>query len=478
MPRFTPTSNRAHSKDASATRVSLSEVLAALSHALDLTEGQPAGHTVRTCIVGMRMADELNLPSPARASLYNALLLKDAGCSSNASRMSALFCSDDRQVKPFMKMGDWQNRIGLAIRTGRAVAPGRSLVERIGFFAGIARTKDVTKTLIQIRCERGESIALNLGFSPETATAIRHLDEHWNGRGFPDGLSGDGIPILSRIALLAQTVEVFHNERGVGAAMSVASARNQKWFDPALVKVVHSWKKDARWWKSLRLPDVTDVAVRLEPPLDHRMLDGDGLDQVAQAFAEIIDAKSPYTFQHSTRVAEFAEAIAMELGYDTHAVKRLKRAALLHDIGKLGVSSQILEKPGALTKRERTEVERHPMYTWEILRRVGAFAEFARTAALHHERLDGSGYPWQLKADQLDGPARILCVADVYEALSADRPYRPGMGRDAALAIIGRESGTKLCPDAVGGLSEATGSRRAWRVMSGSRSLSASSNSR
>jgi HD-GYP domain-containing protein (c-di-GMP phosphodiesterase class II) len=123
---------------------------------------------------------------------------------------------------------------------------------------------------------------------------------------------------------------------------------------------------------------------------------------------------------------------------------RLTRAGLLHDLGKVGISNRVLDKSGPLDASERSAVERHPVFTWEILRRVGAFADFARSAASHHEKLDGSGYPWRLGGDDLDASARILVVADIYEALTATRPYRGGLGPDAALAIMEKDRGTRL----------------------------------
>jgi putative nucleotidyltransferase with HDIG domain len=185
-------------------------------------------------------------------------------------------------------------------------------------------------------------------------------------------------------------------------------------------------------------------------------VDDNGLDEVARAFAEIIDSKSPFTYQHSTNVAKYARAVAYELGFEKQEVRVINRAALLHDVGKLGVPTRILDKAGPLTPDERAEMQRHPMYTWEILQRVGAFAGFARTAALHHEKLDGSGYPWGVGSDDLDLPARILCVADMYEALTAHRPYRAGLGRETALKIIRQGSGTHVCPVAAEALAEAT----------------------
>ena len=202
--------------------------------------------------------------------------------------------------------------------------------------------------------------------------------------------------------------------------------------------------------------EATAIALSLEPQQHTRYVDDNGLDEVARAFAEIIDAKSPFTYAHSTNVAKYARGVAYELGFERHDVRVLNRAALLHDVGKLGVSARILDKAGPLTSDERAEMQRHPVYTWEILQRVGAFSNFARMAALHHEKLDGTGYPWGVRGEELDLPARILCVADIYEALTANRPYRAGLGRETALKIIRDGSGKHVCPVAAEALTEAT----------------------
>jgi len=131
------------------------------------------------------------------------------------------------------------------------------------------------------------------------------------------------------------------------------------------------------------------------------------------------------------------------------------RAGLLHDIGKLGVSSRILDKPGPLNNRERAEMREHPRYTWEILKRVRAFEDFAMLAALHHEKLDGSGYPWGRTADDLDMPARILVVSDIYEAITESRAYRTGMTTAQAMQILREQSGLWLDTDAVDALAAA-----------------------
>lgn len=178
------------------------------------------------------------------------------------------------------------------------------------------------------------------------------------------------------------------------------------------------------------------------------------LDLVARAFAEVIDAKSPFTFRHSERVAEVAAAMGEHVGFDAGARRDIMRAGLLHDIGKLGISSRILDKRSHLTNAEFAEIKRHPKLTYDILSRVGPFRKIARTAANHHERLDGSGYPHKLTAGELDLPSPILAVADIYDALARERPYREAMPQEQVMEILRKERGAQLCPEAVATLEE------------------------
>ena len=423
--------------------VSLSEVLASLSHALDLTEGQPIGHTVRTCIIGMRLAEELDLSAFDRVALYGALLLKDAGCSGNVSRVSEVLQPTAASVPWHPVMADGNS----------AGNDGAGFLARFSRrFRKPAAVADPAVDIVA-RAERSEGIAARLGFSRATTEATRSIDEHWNGEGYPDGKIGHEIPRFSRIILLAQTLDAFHTELGVAAALRIARERSGTWFEPSLVRIVRGWRDDVGWWESLKSPDATAAALALEPTQHTRFVDDSGLDEIARAFADIIDSKSPYTDQHSTNVARYARKIGRELGLERDDAATLNRAALLHDVGKLGIASGILNKAGPLTADERRQMEMHPRYTWEILQRVSAFAGFARTAAFHHEKLDGSGYPWGVKGDDLDTAARTLAVADMYEALTASRPYRAALSRDEALKII---NATAVCPIATEALASAT----------------------
>ena len=442
-------------RQATSLEIPIGELLGALSHALDLTEGAPAGHTLRSCLIAMRIADMIGLGSDDRTALYYAMLLKDAGCSSNAARITALFGTDDHAVKPRMKIVDANKRIRLAVETFRSAGGNHGLRSRISHFIGIARGDHVTRELIAIRCERGANIARQLGFPEATCSAIRSLDEHWNGNGHPEGLRECAIPLLSRIANLAQTMDIFLGAHGVDATMRMLKDRRRTWFDPQLSDLVLKWRRDAEWWAWLResAPEVEVSA--LEPREPQRLVRSTGLDLVAQSFADIVDAKSPFTYRHSTNVSRWARALGAKFFTDEDELTRLSRAGLLHDVGKLGVSNTILDKNGPLSDGERAAMQAHPVHTWEILRRVRVFSDFARIASLHHEKLDGSGYPWNVPAEGLDLQSRILIVSDIFEALTADRPYRAGMPIKTALALLEKDRGKKLDADVLDALAVA-----------------------
>ena len=421
-------------------QIALSGVIGALSHALDIAEGQRPGHAVRSCLIGMRLAAELDLDAAERSDLFYALLLKDAGCSANANRMATLFATDDRAAKASVKLVDWTGRRASWVWALRTAAPGAGLRRRFGVLRALRDEGDVTRSFMEARCDRGAEIARMLFLSEDTAAAIRSLDEHWDGRGMPDGLRGEEIPLAARVLCLAQTVEVFHAHGGVKAARAIAERRRGRWFDPTLVDAFLRFCGDREFWAGLEAPDVSQWE-----PLDLAIAADDArLDRIAEAFARVIDAKSPFTARHSQRVAEIADGIAAVLGFDADQRQILRRAALLHDIGKLAISNRILDKPDKLSDEEFLAIQTHPVHTLSILRRAPCFAAIAELAANHHEKLDGSGYPRSLDGADLNLPMRVLAVADIYEALTADRPYRGPLPVEEALAIIDREVPARL----------------------------------
>ncbi len=423
--------------------IRLAELLGALSHALDLTEGQPAGHCVRCCFIGTSVGRELGLSDHQISDLYYTLLLKDLGCSSNAARLCSLYFSDDLALKRDFKLVD-NDSIGEVLRfvlghTGL----NATLAERFRALAVIARNGGkIQREVIETRCHRGADIARQMRFSEDVAAGIQNLDEHWNGRGHPVGLQGDAIPLFSRIALLAQVVDVFHTTRG--DVMGEVRRRTGTWFDPAVVSAFERVAAQPDFWRQLAADDLPTAIFALEPAQEIRTADEDQLDAIAGGFAQVVDSKSPYTSGHSERVSVFADLIANEFGWPTARRRRLRRAALLHDIGKLGVSNAILDKPARLNADEWEAIKRHPAFSEAILSRIAAFADIAAIAGAHHERLDGLGYPNGLAGDQIVIETRILTVADVFDALTAARPYRAAMSATVALAIMRDAVGTQF----------------------------------
>ena len=425
--------------------LNLSEVISALSYALDLTEGQPAGHCIRCCWIGMHIGEIIGLDDDELWNLYYTLLLKDAGCSSNAARIYELYGSDDRQIKHDFKTVNGENFSDIAKFMYEHVESGKNFFKKIKTLSNLAVNGDkYANEIIETRCERGADIAQRLGFNETIANGIRYLDEHWNGGGRPYHISGDAIPVHSRIALLAQVADVFFKARGKDASLEEVQRRQETWFDPELVDAFMSLQSNSPFWEQLNNDDIQDVIQNMEPKSEPVVVDDDRLDDITAAFGMIIDAKSPYTYNHSSRVEMYTLAIADELKVDTSRRHFLKRGAFLHDIGKLGVSNDILDKPGKLEDHEWKRVQDHAAYTHTILSHLKPFIELAHVAGAHHERLDGTGYPNRLSAEEICLETRIITVADIFDAITAERPYRGAIPVDKTIEIMKKEIHTAI----------------------------------
>ena len=216
-------------------RLKLSELIAALSHALDMTEGQPVGHCVRCCWIGMQVGHEMGLADEQRWELFYTLLLKDLGCSSNAARICELYLTDDLSFKrDFKTVGDSLPQVLRFVLSHTGLKAG--LAERFRSVLTILRDgPQIAHELIATRCQRGADIARLLRFPDRVAQGIYSLDEHFNGHGKPEGLAGPAIPLYARIALMTQVIDVFHTASGPEAALAEARLRSGTWFDPELV---------------------------------------------------------------------------------------------------------------------------------------------------------------------------------------------------------------------------------------------------
>lgn len=422
----------------------LSELIGALSHALDITEGQPEGHCIRCCWIGMHIGEKLGMATEQLWELYYTLLLKDLGCSSNASRICELYLTDDLSFKRDFKWVD--GSLPQVLRfVLRHTGPSAGLIDRLKTLGGILTNGDeIAQELILTRCTRGADIARQLRFSEGVAQGIHSLDEHWNGQGRPEGLEGSKIPLYSRIALLAQVIDVVNSSEGQIAALTEIQKRRGTWFDPEAVDVFMAVAQSVDFWSILNSPDVEALVFALEPG-DHKVpLDEDYFDDIAEAFGKVVDAKSPYTAGHSARVGLYTSLLAESMEIPESRRRWLKRGALLHDVGKLGVSNSILDKPGKLDADEWSAVQRHAAYTEAILGRVSNFNELARVSAAHHERLDGGGYPRGLKDADIVIETRIITTADIFDAITAERPYRGAVPVDKTLVIMSETVGSAI----------------------------------
>ena len=423
----------------SASELKLSELIGSLSHALDITEGQPEGHCVRCCWIGMHLGRSIGLPDQSLWELYYTLLLKDLGCSSNAARICELYLTDDLSFKRDYKWVDGSLNQALRFVVGHT-GLHKGLAERFRKLLDVVNhSDDIAQELIQTRCQRGADIARQLRFGEQVAMGIHGLDEHWDGSGRPDRMAGESISLYSRIALISQVVDVFHAVDGPDAALQEARNRAGTWFDPKLVSALEEMSKDTGFWRMLKSDELHQAVLSLEPGRYAVPLDEDYLDEIAAAFGQIVDAKSPYTQGHSVRVALYADLIAEELGIAEHRRRWLRRGALLHDVGKLGVSNAILDKPGKLDVIEWEAVKNHAAYTGSILGRIGIFEELAKVASAHHERLDGGGYPKGLKGCEIVIETRIITVADIFDAITAERPYRGAIPIKKALEMMSEQ---------------------------------------
>ncbi len=428
----------------------LSEVISALTFALDLTENAVPGHSLRTCLLGMRLAAAVDLPQDELCHLYYALLLKDIGCADHVTRLSQIMGDDDRGPWSLNgSSGDLGSNPLLLERVWREVLPGVPLPADIGRLAGMeARLGMQPSGIVESEHHRGAETMRHLSMSEATIEAVANINERWDGSGTPARRRGAGIPLLARICAVAQTLDAFATEHGPETALRMTRARRGTWFDPAMVRAAQLLHTSGRLWPQCQPRDVEATraeVLRLDPGVSSP-LTPERVDRICEAFGNVVDAKSPFTYHHSLGVTEVAVAIATELKLAPERISLVRRAAFLHDIGKLAVPNGILDKRGRLEPREWAVITRHPRISGSILQRVTAFRELATLAAEHHERLDGSGYPLGLKAEHLSIESRLIAMADSYSAMAENRPYRPGLEAEDILKEIGRDVPTKFDP--------------------------------
>jgi HD-GYP domain-containing protein (c-di-GMP phosphodiesterase class II) len=432
----------------------LAELLASVSLATDLATGQPPGHALRTCTIATALAEALGCAPDDVRTVHQFALLRFLGCTSDAAETAAVVGGDDLAINAAMApviMGSGREMVG---RFVRRVAVGQPRMRRLGIVArGLADPKGTERSL-STHCEVGAMLAGRVGLAQSVVEALAHAYERWDGKGHPAKLEGDAIPFAVRVVVVARDAEL--------ATMlgddphKWLSERSGRAYDPSVVAAFERVGRDV-----LAELDEGDewVTALAHEPVPVATIGPDALDPVLAAFADFADLKSPWIRGHSRRVATLAEEAGRHSGLDDATCDGLRRAGLVHDLGRVAVENGIWDKPGPLTTSESERVRLHAYYTERILVRCRSLAALVELASSHHERLDGSGYHRSLAAHALSRSDRILAAADVFAALTADRPHRVAYAADDAARLLEAEAAGKLDADAVACVLAAAGER-------------------
>jgi HD-GYP domain-containing protein (c-di-GMP phosphodiesterase class II) len=436
----------------------LGELVATLALAQDNSFGQPLESQLRSCLLAMSMCEEAGVDPELGETVYWVALLRYLGCTGHAHEVSTVF-GDEIAIRGRTLVHDAANpaevmRDVLAYATVGVTEEQRDEVVR-------SLQEGAQQWAVHnfaTGCEVADMLARRLGLSDGVRTALGFTFERWNGNGYPNGASGEDIPLAMRIVHLSHDMEAIARLFSPADALEAARDRRDRTYDPELAGLfaVHG----ADWLDGLAKVEPWDAVLDLEPK-PHRLLDGAHLDEALLVAADFIDLKSPYMAGHSRRCAQLAADAARGLGLDDDAVTKVRRAALLHEFGTTAVPNSIWDKPGRLTRAEIDRVEVHPMLTEQMLRRSPALAVLNPVASAHHERADGSGYHKCLRADALGRGARVLAATDIYVGLSSDRADRPALsGTQAATELRRLASQGALDPVATDAVLAAAGHDR------------------
>ncbi len=441
----------------------LAEVLGCLSLGTDLSLCLPFENAMRTAVIAASLAEALGASPAEREASYYAALVRFVGCSAFAPEEAARYSpGDDNQLRHVLAYVEPGNAADFAAQALRGIGRDAPLRARVAALGRLFSSPDAPQAHSHAQCEVGAAIAHAMGLGEVVVASLSLRDERYDGRGPLRKAAGDALPLAARVALpraarvadVADVAELFHGRAGVAGAIELLEARRGGQLDPDIVAV---FLRDPRGFLSpVEGPSVFERFLACEGP-SPRVIDAAGLAQVAEAFSRAIDLKSYYTPGHSAGVAALADRAAEAAGLDAAGRHLTTVAALLHDLGNLGVPTGLLDKPGALTRWELERVRAHAHHTAAILRASPALADVAAVAGAAHE-YGPDGCPRGVGHASLPLAARIVMAADVHRALREPRAHRPARSAaeaERALRDLGARG--RLCGRAVGCVLDAAG---------------------
>ena len=416
--------------------VRLAELIAALSLATDLGLGRPLEHELGVCLAALELADRLGCPPEECSEVYYVALLAHVGCTGAAPYFASWVGGDEIHFLQGMR------ELGLASDSSedlshlvRRLADDRPVPERARLLARMLAGGERQVTLMAANlCEGASLLARRLHMPAAVAAALGQLMERWDGKGLPGAVQGEELSRPVRIVTVAHDAVAIAGARDPDAALAALARRRGRGYDPAVVDAALAEPDGVL--RAAQAPDAWERVIDAEPrPV--ATISSAGTQSVVRAFGEFADVKVSFLHGHSARVAGLAASAAEALGCPAPEVAEVRSAGFVHDLGRVAVPNGIWDKPGPLSTAEYERVRLHPYYTERVLERSGVLAPLARLAGSHHERQDGSGYHRGAAAAQLGTAARLLAAADVYDAMTHERPYRNALGEQDARAELG-----------------------------------------
>jgi HD-GYP domain-containing protein (c-di-GMP phosphodiesterase class II) len=437
----------------------LAEVLGALSLAADVAYGLPLEKTIRTCVLGVELGRRHGLSDDVLHDTYYAILMASFGCTAFSHDAAELGGGDDLGTNRAIVNLTSDPRMGKIPRFLSEIARDAPLFDRvraIGRF--MTGGEAVAKKHGQAVCDVAVHLASLVGASSGVRTALSQLCENWDGSGQPNGTAGEALVLPSRLEHISFFTDAAYQRGGRDAALALLKKQAGRHYDPALAKTFTQHSLEL--FSLIDAESIWDRYLAAEPE-PHAHASESRIDDVALAFAEIADVKSVWTLGHSTGVAELATRAAVALGFSDDEARALRRAALLHDLGRVSAPNRIWDKPAALSRSEWEAVRMHTYWTERVLAQSPLLRDAAQVASAAHERLDGAGYHRAMPSPMLGRAARILAAADAYHAMREPRAHRAALdAAEAAKSLLDDVDRGRVDREAAHAVLEAAGIAR------------------